>query len=258
MNPSASPAPLNALGSYRLVVLVPAYNPGPILERTVRGLIKYHPDIWVLVDGSNDGSEAFLDQFRDHCPGVRVFQRRQNRGKGMTVLEGAMRAHAEQFTHALCVDADGQHPPDRLPAFFEVSRLHHKALVMGEPRFGSDAPLERVFFRKVANGLAHLETGGRLRWDSLFGMRVYPIAALLSAFSKTRWARGYDFDTEIAVRMVWDGVDVVKIDTNVRYPTRLEGGVSHFSYLRDNLTLARMHARLLAEASLRFVRRMFA
>jgi hypothetical protein len=158
------------------------------------------------------------------------------------------------FTHVLCFDADGQHPAGRVPDFRALSQTYPGSLVMGEPRFGSDAPVERVYFRRLANALARVETGGRLRWDSLFGMRVYPLHSLLEAFSKTSRARGYDFDTEIAVRMVWAGVEVVGIGTRVRYPKPLEGGVSHFHYLRDNLLLAGMHGRLLAEGLLRFAR----
>jgi glycosyltransferase involved in cell wall biosynthesis len=244
----------NARARHRLIVFVPAYNPGALLEPTVRSLLAYHPDVWVLVDGSTDRSEDRLDGLTDEHRGFRVLRRSQNNGKGATVLEGALEACAQGFTHVLCADADGQHPAGRVPDFKRVSQLRPDSLIMGEPRFGGDAPIERVYFRRLGNFLARLETGGRLRWDSLFGMRVYPIPALLRAFSKTRHARRYDFETEVAVRMVWDGVDVVGLCAEVRYLNRNDGGVSHFRYVRDNLVLAGMHGRLLFEATMQMVR----
>jgi glycosyltransferase involved in cell wall biosynthesis len=238
----------------RLLVLVPAFDPGPALVNTARALIASHPDVWVLVDGSADGSDDGLESLLDDPPGFRVLRRRSNLGKGATMLEGAQKADAEGFTHVLSFDSDGQHPPELVPEFRRQCEQCPNALIMGEPVFGPDAPLERVYFRRVANAVALIETFGRLRFDSLFGMRVYPLQAFLRAFSETRWGRRYDFDAEIAVRMVWSGVAVVGVRTPVRYPNKDAGGVSHFRYGRDNLALARMHARLLLEASARALR----
>ncbi len=117
--------------------------------------------------------------------------------------------------------------------------------------FGKDAPLERVYFRKLANALCVLWTLGKMRSDSLFGMRIYPLLPLLRAFSQTTCGRGFDFETEIAVRMVWAGVPVIGIVTPVRYPSPADGGGSHFRYWRDNLLLLRTHARFLLGALLR-------
>ncbi len=241
-------------GGIRLLVVVPAYNPGSRLGATLQEVLRFHPDVWLLVDGGTDGSDAHLEALFGGSAGFRVIRRRLNKGKGATVLEGAQLAVKENFTHILCFDADGQHPPHRIPEFRASSQTHPEAIVMGEPVFGRDAPVERVYFRRLANFFALLETGGRFRWDSLFGMRVYPVGPLVAAFAQTRRGRGYDFETEIAVRMIWNGVGVVGIRTPVIYPDRSQGGISHFHYVRDNLVLAGMHAGLLGEALLRFVR----
>jgi len=235
-------------------VLVPAFNPGPLLLDTARALVAFHPDVWVLVDGSADGSDLGLESLLGEPPGLRVLRRSSNSGKGASLLDGAQKASVEGFTHILSFDADGQHPPELVPEFKKQCEQSPHALIMGEPIFGRDAPLERVYFRRLANALALVETFGRMRCDSLFGMRVYPLQAFLSAFSETRWGRGYDFDAEIAVRMVWNGLPVVGVRTPVRYPSKEAGGVSHFRYGRDNLALARMHGRLLIEALARAFR----
>lgn len=241
----------------RLVVLVPAYNPGVLLEETLRAVLRFHSEVWLLVDGSTDRSHEGLEAVFGGTPGFRVVRRRRNWGKGATILEGAQMAFAEQFTHILCFDADGQHPANLIPEFRSASQQHPGGIVMGEPRFGRDAPLERVYLRRLANLCACLETGGRFRWDSLFGMRVYPVKPLLEAFAQTRHGRGYDFETEIAVRMIWNGLSAIGIRAPVSYPHPTRGGVSHFRYLRDSLLLVRTHARLLAEAVVRTVRKTF-
>ena len=252
LSESGPPPPPNI--PVRLLVLVPAFNPGPLLLETARALIGFHSEVWVLVDGSADGSDAGLESLLGEPPGLRVLRRSSNSGKGTALLEGAQKAAKEGFTHILSFDADGQHPPELVPEFERRCEQCPHALIMGEPIFGSDAPLERVYFRRIANALALVETFGRLHCDSLFGMRAYPLQAFLSAFSETRFGRGYDFDTEIAVRMVWSGVAVVGVRTPVRYPNKDAGGVSHFHYGRDNLALARMHGRLLLEAFARAFR----
>jgi glycosyltransferase involved in cell wall biosynthesis len=238
----------------RLVVLVPAYNPGGILIETVRALLAFHPDVWLLVDGSTDGSDLGIESHLGAHRGFRVLRRSRNLGKGATLLEGAKNADVQNFTHILTFDSDGQHPPEHVPEFRGLCQRFPEALIMGEPRFGSDAPFERVFFRWIANALVLLETFGRIRCDSLFGMRAYPIRSFLAAFAESAGGMRYDFDTEIAVRLGWAGLNVIGVGVPVCYPSREAGGVSHYRYVHDNLVLAWAHGRLLCNALARFLR----
>jgi hypothetical protein len=151
------------------------------------------------------------------------------------------------------MDADGQHPADRVPAFMATSAAAPDALVMGRPEFGEDAPRIRVISRRLCNACAMLVTLRQVG-DTLFGFRVYPIAALLVAMEKTKGMRRFDFDPEAVVRLSWDGIPLVHLPTPVRYLSCTEGGVSHFRYARDNLLLIRMFLRLSREAAVRFAR----
>jgi hypothetical protein len=142
------------------------------------------------------------------------------------------------------MDADGQHPADLIPRYFELSRRHPQAAIFGRPIFDASAPALRVNGRKVSNFWANLETLGWGIDDSLFGMRLYPAAELIEVFASTPFARRFDFDPEVAVRLAWLGVPIVNEPTPVRYLSREEGGVSQFRYLRDNALLTWMHSRL--------------
>jgi hypothetical protein len=125
-----------------------------------------------------------------------------------------------------------------------ASKRKPAALILGRPLFDASAPRIRVVGRRISNWWADLETLWGGIGDSLFGMRVYPIRALLAVMEPRRWMRRFDFDVEAAVRLVWQGLEPVNIDAPVRYFKPEEGGVSHFNYVRDNALLTCMHARL--------------
>ena len=235
-------------GSPTHLVLIPTYNTGGArLLATVREALAQWPDVWVVVDGSTDGSEAGVVELARTEPRLRVLPLAHNGGKGAAVLAGAEAAFAAGFTHALVMDADGQHPADRIADFMRASQAEPAALVLGRPVFGPEAPAVRLKGRKLSIGLVHFETGGAGIDDPLFGFRVYPLAATVRALRSTRFARRYDFDPEVAVRLFWAGVPMRNISASCRYLSRAEGGVSHFHYLRDNVRMVWLHTRLIVE-----------
>jgi len=226
------------------LVIIPSYNPGPQVVDTVRAARAQWTPVWVVVDGSTDGSAASLQALARDDDGLQVIVLPENRGKGAAVLEGISQARAAGFTHALTMDSDGQHPADLIPAFMAASQNRPEAMVLGKPVFAADAPALRVNGRKVSNGWANLETLWMGIGDSLYGFRVYPIAPLQRIMQANRWMRRFDFDPEAVVRLCWAGVPPLNRDAPVRYLRPDEGGVSHFRYLRDNTLLTWMHTRL--------------
>ncbi len=242
-------------GRIRPLVVIPSYNTGPKLIETVREARRFWEPVWVVVDGSRDGSEVRLRVEAESDPGVRVFWLERNQGKGAAILHGLREAAKLGFTHALTMDADGQHPASSIPEFLAAAAASPDAMVLGLPIFDRSAPAVRVGGRKISNGLARVETLGGNVGDVLFGFRVYPIRPLLEVMESCRTMRRFDFDPEAAVRLFWKGVAPIHLPAQVRYFSRQEGGVSQFRYLRDNLLLGRMHLRLLAGALLRLVRR---
>lgn len=230
----------------KLLVLIPSYNTGSrLLAETVGHALRHWPDVCVVMDGSTDGSEKAVEAMQPEHPGLRLLLQPENRGKGAAVLRGTEYAAEQGCTHVLTMDADGQHPPEWIPKFIALAQAHPEAALLGKPVFGPEAPLLRVRGRRISNLWADIETLGWGIGDSLFGMRVYPVEPLLRAFRGTAFARRFDFDTEIAVRICWQGVPTMNVDTPVRYLTAAEGGVSQFRYFRDNALLTWMHARLL-------------
>ncbi len=226
------------------LVIIPSYNPGSRVLDTVRSARAQWAPVWVVVDGSSDGSTAQLLALAAEDSELRIIVLPENRGKGSAVLEGISLAEAAGFTHALTMDSDGQHPAQLIPAFMAASQAEPGAMVLGKPVFDADAPALRVNGRKVSNGWANLETLWMGIGDSLYGFRVYPIAPLRRIMLRNRFMRRFDFDPEAVVRLCWAGVWPVNIDAPVRYFSADQGGVSHFRYLRDNTLLTWMHTRL--------------
>ncbi len=225
-------------------VLIPSYNSGPLLESTVRRVLAFWRPVVVVVDGSNDHSEGPVVELARSEAGLQVIRLPANTGKGGAVLAGLERAADLGWTHAAVIDADGQHQAADLPRFMEVSSRHPEAMILGTPVFGDDAPAVRVHGRILGNWWTNLETWWGGIGDSLFGFRVYPVAPALEVLRGMRGGRGFDFDTQIAVRLYWRGIPPVNLPTPVHYHPAGAGGVSHFRYLRDNLLLVSVHARL--------------
>jgi glycosyltransferase involved in cell wall biosynthesis len=229
------------------LVVIPSYNSGGKLLETVEHARARWQPVWVVIDGSTDGSAAALEKIVQAENGLRVLALKKNSGKGAAVLHALLAAHREGFTHALVLDADGQHSAADISRFMQASQNNSAAMILGVPQFAADAPASRRHGRRVGNWWANLETFWGGIEDSLFGFRVYPIPESVRILQGTRGARRFDFDTELAVRLFWAGVPPVNLNTPVQYFKSTEGGTSHFHYLRDNLLLIRRHTLLVLE-----------
>lgn len=226
------------------LVLIPSYNPGSTVYATVASARQFWNPVWVIVDGSSDGSAAQLQRMAEQDDGLRVVVLPENGGKGTAVLHGMELAQQQGYTHVLTMDSDGQHDATMIPLFMEKSIAQPDVMVLGLPVFDASAPSLRVKGRKICNWWTNLETCWAGIGDSLFGFRVYPIAPLVEIMRSHHWMRRFDFDPEAVVRLCWHGVKPVNVPAKVKYLKADEGGVSHFNYWRDNKLLTWMHTRL--------------
>ena len=233
------------------LVVIPSYNTGSKVLETVREARQFWEPVWIVVDGSTDGTAHALQALADGDSGLKVFVLSRNKGKGAAVLHALRAAAAAGYTHALTMDSDGQHPAEKIPDFMAASQAAPGDMILGLPVFDASAPLVRVKGRKISNGFANVQTLWGGIGDSLFGFRVYPIAPLREIMAGTRWMRRFDFDPEAAVRLCWRGVLPINLAAAVKYLRPEEGGVSHFNYVRDNALLGWMNFRLFAEFALR-------
>ena len=224
--------------------MIPTYD-NPDTVRAVAEAVAAHLPVVVIDDGSAEAGRAAVEALgRDGVAEVR--HRQQNGGKGAAVTTGFQVAAELGYSHALQVDADGQHALADIPTFVAAAREAPAALVLGAPVFDESAPRSRLIGRQITRFWTNIETFGRVIDDPMCGFRVYPLAAACAV--APRCGTRMDFDIEVAVRLVWAGLPVINLPTQVHYP---EDGVSHFDLWRDNLRISWMHSRLVVESWVR-------
>ncbi|MBQ31684.1 MAG: glycosyl transferase [Deltaproteobacteria bacterium] len=244
--PAPSPPPDSP--GFHPCVVIPIYNHKDTITQVVDSLEDLELPCFIVDDGSDSSTKQVLSKINLEKQQVEVITRSANGGKGAAVTTGLLAAFEKGFTHALQVDADGQHQTSDAQVFLERSSSQPDALVLGRPIFADNAPKSRVYGRRVTHFFVWLETLSLEIKDTLCGFRVYPLSAFKVIANKTRLRERMDFDPEIAVRMHWAGVPVLNINTPVKYDQK---GLSHFDFKWDNLRMILLHTQLLLEMVVR-------
>jgi predicted LPLAT superfamily acyltransferase len=237
--------------SYRPCLVLPVYDPGPALSRTVDALAPLGLDMYLADDGSGAATRAELLRLAGAHPRIRLLRLERNQGKGAAVMLALRQAFQDGFSHALQVDADDQHDAGAVMAFLALGRANPGAVIAGAPRYDASVPPARRYWRHLSHLFVWLDTLSTDIQDSLCGFRVYPLAATVALMDRERIPHRMTFDTEIIVRLHWRGVPVLNAPVAVTYPA---DGVSHFRPWVDTLSLIAMHARLLCGMLWRFPR----
>ncbi|MNV68652.1 Glycosyl transferase family 2 [compost metagenome] len=193
-------------------------------------------------DGSAPAGAAVLDALvQQHGQRLQVIHLPRNLGKGGAMMVGLRAALAQGHTHALQIDADGQHRTDEIARFVAAARAQPLAMVCGAPRYDASVPKARLYARYFTHVWVWINTLSLDIRDSMCGMRVYPLAEAVRLFDQARLGLRMEFDTEVLVRLHWRGVAMRTLRTPVVYP---QDGISHFQLWRDNALISGMHARL--------------
>ena len=222
-------------------IVIPFYNHPAAIGQVVASLKSLGLPCRIVDDGSDPASQQVLAEIAALESWVTVQRMPENGGKGAAVIAGCEAAMSEGFTHALQIDADGQHDVATVPVMMEHARRQPAAMITGQAVFDSTVPRARLYGRYVTHVWVWINTLSFQIRDSMCGLRVYPLAAACAVWRRYRIGRHMDFDTEILVRLSWSGVTVINVPTRVSYPS---DGISHFRMLKDNVFITRMHTRL--------------
>ncbi len=227
---------------FRPAVLIPVYNHQGAIAATLDAVLARHDDVMLVDDGSDDACARVLIEIRDRNPNtVRLLRLAHNCGKGAAVKAGFHALLEAGYSHALQIDADGQHDISDLPRLLEAARRSPQCLVSGYPEYDNDVPRIRFYGRYLTHIWVWINTLSFEIRDSMCGYRVYPLVATLDLLDREPCGNRMDFDSEIIVRWHWRGGGIVNVATRVNYPP---DGVSHFDVLKDNVLISYMHARL--------------
>ncbi len=223
-------------------LLIPIYNQGPLVEATLARLRPLQLPCLIVDDGSDAATAAVLDGAVAREDWILLRRLPENRGKGVAALTGIAWARELGYTHAVQLDADGQHTLEDIPRLLEMSRSEPDALVSAAPVYDESVPKARLYGRYVTHVCVWAETLSFALKDSMCGFRVYPVVASDDLARAEGIGRRMDFDTDIMVRLYRRGVPVRFLRSPVSYP---EDGISNFAPVADNARISWMHTKLL-------------
>lgn len=225
---------------FKACAVIPVFDHERAIGAVVDGVQRHDIHIFLVDDGCNELCAAELQRL-SRRPHVTLLRHDRNRGKGAAVCTGFRAAHERGFTHALQVDADGQHTLADIARVIEVARAQPHAVICGRPIFDASIPKSRYYGRYLTHAMVWLETLSFEIRDSMCGFRLYPLDAVMALLDRHGVGPRMDFDTDILVRLHWRGVATRWVDTRVVYPA---DGVSHFRMFFDNVRMTSLHVRL--------------
>ncbi|WP_394134175.1 glycosyltransferase family 2 protein [Aliivibrio fischeri] len=227
--------------NFRPCFLIPCYNHGKTIPAVVESLMSYGYPMIIVDDGSENETKRILEEVTQHNESITLITLAENQGKGGAVIAGIEKAYQQSYSHAIQIDADGQHDLEALPKLIAESQEHPTALISGQPIYDESVPKSRLYGRYATHIWVWIETLSFAIKDSMCGFRSYPIGPTINVLERAVIGRRMDFDTEIMVRMYWNETDIRFINTRVIYP---EDGISHFDALWDNVKISWMHTKL--------------
>lgn len=233
-----------------ICIILPIYNHPHYLQRLLEYLQQFKSAIILVDDGSDASCKAVIDTLQQQFA-LTVLLHAQNQGKGQAVMTGMTYAHQQGFSHALQLDADGQHHWPDISKFLLAAQQNPDAMIIGCPVFDATVPKKRLYGRYATHIWVWINSLSFAIKDSMCGFRVYPLESSHQIIERYALQPRMGFDSEILVRLSWQGVPFVNIETPVIYP---QDGISHFQVWRDNLGLSKTHARLFAGMLIRLPR----
>lgn len=225
-------------------IVIPVYNHPHYLADLVQHLEQFQFPIILVNDGSHAECTAILRKLDQQFDQVSLIEHVENKGKGQAVITGLRYAAHIGMTHALQLDADGQHHWDDVAKFFQLSQQQPEAMVIGQPIFDASVPKKRLYGRYITHFWVWVNSLSFDIKDSMCGFRIYPLDTTIAVLNKAKFQPRMGFDSEILVRLKWEDVPFINIPTPVIYP---EHGISHFDAWRDNIGISKAHATLFIE-----------
>lgn len=209
--------------------VIPTYQNAKTLLKVVADVHRVVDTVFVVDDGSNDGTAALLGKATGNERPEKVLTHPKNCGKGAALKTGLTYARQQGFRYAVTVDADGQHRADDIPALLKAVEEEPDALAIGSRGLQHEnMPAKSTFANRFSNFWFALQTLQRLP-DTQSGLRVYPLRRLHGL----RWMSArYEAELTLLVFSAWAGVKLLPVPVSVYYPPR-DQRVTHFRPGRD-------------------------
>jgi glycosyltransferase involved in cell wall biosynthesis len=227
----------------RVCTIIPHFDHVAQFSSMLEDLVSKGLPLIVVDDASPEPAFRKLEELLDRAaPGTLLLRHNENQGKGGAVMSGLAAAFDAGYSHALQIDADGQHSSADIPRFVSLASMYPEAIICGKPVFDDSISKLRYYARHITLFISWLETLSTAIEDPMCGFRLYPLSQVVPVIESGKPGKRMAFDPEILVRSAWAGIELYYIPVDVRYP---EDGRSHFRYVRDNLEISWMHTVLI-------------
>lgn len=224
---------------FNLCVVIPVYNHPHKIADTIAALRAQNLPIVMVDDGSEAGCAQLLDALTQSFDNVHLLRHSCNQGKGAAVCNGLNWACARGYSHALQIDADGQHNLNDVPKFIAAAQNNPQQIISGD-RIYINAPKSRMRARRITDIWVWINTLSLEIKDSMCGYRLYPLSQVMPILTRYAIGKRMSFDTDILVKLVWSGCRVSHIPTQVVYADSIP---SHFHVVKDNVRISWMHTQ---------------
>jgi glycosyltransferase involved in cell wall biosynthesis len=221
--------------------IIPIYNHGTEAGPVIQALLNNNLSVILIDDASDSKNAQIIDDYVKSSKKVSLVRHLVNQGKGGAVTSGFFKAHDDNYSHVLQIDADGQHDTDDIPTILKLAEKTPDAIITGVPIYDETVQNSRFYARYISHFWVWVETLSFDIRDSMCGFRLYPVRPVLDIMSKVSLGRRMDFDPEILVRLHWAGAQIITFMTKVKY---IDGGLSNFRPIKDNLYVTMRHTRL--------------
>jgi glycosyltransferase involved in cell wall biosynthesis len=141
----------------KVCIVIPFYNHAGAIAHVVDSLKPLELPCFIVDDGSDAPAQQVLAQIALRESWVKLLRLPENGGKGAAVMAGCDAALAAGFTHALQIDADGQHDAADAARLLDQARQHPAAMVSGAAVF--DVRSSRLSTRADLRDLAAASAG---------------------------------------------------------------------------------------------------
>jgi len=229
-------------------LLIPIFDHKEQIRGVLDSLDRYGLECIVVDDGSGIETRMVLDAAEKDYGWLEVYHRDANGGRGAALATGYRLAAKRGFSHAIQLDADGQHDARDVPRFVEAIDANPDALVLGSPIFDESAPMSRLYGRQLSRFMVWLTTLSLEVSDPLCGFRGIPLEPTLNLLDRTRLGEHMEFDPQLVIELCWRDLPVLNLPTRVVYDHE---GLSHFDFVRDNLRLIGVYTRAVGGMLLR-------
>ena len=224
--------------SIRTVIIIPTYNNAQTIERVISGAKEHVRDILVINDGSTDKTGEILRSISN----IELLEFSVNRGKGAALQAAFKRALQMGFTHAITIDADGQHLTEDIALFLQKIKQEPDVLWLGDRILpvegGRKQPLRSRFGRRFGAFWYKFYTGVYVR-DTQSGFRAYPLVRTNALECK---GERYEYEIELLITAAWNHIPVKCFPVHLLYLPEAQR-VSHFRPIRDFMRISKVNSR---------------